>query len=395
MQASPRHQGRLIPIFMPINFICTVILCMMMSNVGFAAVIDLHGNQVINKSVKYKNAVLNLSDSRFTVSNGATLEIENSTINITISKENPYFINLKNSILILRNNRVNVSTTSALNNEHTKPEFQLINIQRGSFNIESNNFISYSQDAPLFLEITEADGHTLNILNNKITAFQDGIYLFNSSHVIVIGNTFESVASTNIFNIGDSNTIQRNIFILPGNLKSGNAIEIVNSSGLDISDNIIAGAANYGIYLGGCQNSFIYNNKISDGASFAIYIGKSSIAAKYKYLENSTLRMNDNDQIHENRYITIRHNYISQNKYGLAGGPVDHLTVANNIFIQRFANSALRQYWTDNTILLSMTTNLFWTDNLYKEAFTQEVPGNNQGTFQFITFPQNGGVVLP
>jgi hypothetical protein len=86
---------------------------------------------------------------------------------------------------------------------------------------------------------------------------------------------------------------------------------------------------------------------------------------------------------------------MALNRYGLTGGEISQLTVTNNTFIQKFAVSSLRQYWTNNDNLLPQVSNFTWSDNIYKEAFTQEVPGNNTNALQFKSFPKQGGVYLP
>ena len=142
MQASLRTQGCLISF--SFLYMTVFIVLMTTTNLCFAAVIELHGNQIISKSLKYKNDVLNLIGSRFTVSRGAVLEIENSTINIVITPDNPYFVSLSNGRLILKNNKVNVTAIPAIADANAKSKFQLIKIQKGSFNIDSNEFVNAS-----------------------------------------------------------------------------------------------------------------------------------------------------------------------------------------------------------------------------------------------------------
>ena len=70
------------------------------------------------------------------------------------------------------------------------------------------------------------------------------------------------------------------------------------------------------------------------------------------------------------------------------------MNVTNNYFSQRFEDAASRKFWTDNTNLLINVTNLTWTHNFYKEAFTQEEGGDNSKSLNFIAFPQTGGISL-
>jgi len=334
-----------------------------------AEVIELHGKLAIDKPVNYKNATLNMADGRFTVNAGGSLEIENSTINIVVSAENPYFVYMNDGSLHLKNNTVNVTVDGLIPAASTQSFYQFIQLQRGVVNLEGNAFYNNIPFTLGFFTTRDAMTAGITIKNNIIRNFHGGIYLVKSDHANVEDNTFENVSNANIYTIGHANSLKRNVFIFPGNLTVGNAIEAVNSNDLDISYNMVMSAAKYGIYLNGCQNINIANNKISDGSTYAIYLERNS-------------------------YISITNNYFSQNRYGISGNSLDYITVEKNTFIQRFATNKLRQYWTDNTILLRMTTNLRWTDNVYKEAFTQEVPGDNSNTLRFVTFPQAGGVFL-
>ena len=352
-----------------------------------ANVIELHGELSIDKPVKYTNVTLNMTDGRFNINAGGTLDIENSTINLTISADNPYFVNQGYGSLILKNNKVNVSVNHLIPNANTKSSYQLISVKNGNVKLDANQF---SNDVPFtlqFFESMSANDNGINISNNYINNFHGGVYLSQSQHANITGNSFMSVSNTNIVNMGNTTNINRNIFLLSGFMSGGNTIEVVNSKDVTITENVIMSSYKYGIYLRASQNTSIDNNKISDGSSYAIFIDSPVYARQDMTKQAYT--------IYPNNHISITNNYLSQNKYGIAGKQVDYLTVSNNYFIQRFSNNKSRQYWTDNKILLPLVTNMVWSDNLYKEAFTQEVPGDNSNTLKFVIFPQMGGVVLP
>jgi hypothetical protein len=92
--------------------------------------------------------------------------------------------------------------------------------------------------------------------------------------------------------------------------------------------------------------------------------------------------------------ITVSNNFMSQNRYGLAGMDISGLTVINNTFIQRFSDDASRKFWTDNNILLKNVTGLSWSNNIYKEAYAQIIGANDPNTDMIVPFPVSGGITL-
>jgi hypothetical protein len=110
-----------------------------------------------------------------------------------------------------------------------------------------------------------------------------------------------------------------------------------------------------------------------------------------KYLTNYLNHYHSNQR---NTNITVTNNYLSQNRYGFAAQGVDSLFVANNFFIQAFDNSQDRIFWTNNANLIVDVTSLTWTNNFYKEAYSQDVPGDNSKSNALVVFPTTGGVLL-
>jgi hypothetical protein len=365
------------------------------SSTSCLAAIILHGNQVINTPTTYTNVTLDLTDGRFTINAGGSLTIQNSTIDSTISPSNPFFVQMNNGGLNLQNNDVNVKVSGISQNSDTKALYNLINITNGTLNVTNNAF---QIDTPFTVGLlgtlgtAATSGYVFN--NNSINNFHGGIYLLNSNNAQVNENEFTNVSFSNIYNTGNLSNFSGNIFSFPGNLTLGNAFDIVNSDGLTISNNVIASGSNYGISIVGGSNLFIENNKITDGKSYAIIIQTpaSTEISKSKYL--SQLMPKKKIRLVSNNNIVISNNYISQNKYGLTGGIIDQLIVTNNIFIQRFTDTSVRQYWTNNDNLLPAVTNLTWIDNTYKEAFTQDISGDNTPSLQFVNFPAHGGVFI-
>lgn len=374
--------------------ICTASLFLLSNSICLAGIV-IHGNQVINTTKHYDHVSLDLTDGRFTLNTGAVLKIENSTIDVTISPTNPYFILLNNGQLILNNNIVHVKSSGITPDPNTKSAYQLIRIQNGYITIAKNTFSIDTDYSVGLLETAGVSTTTgFNINSNTINHFHGGFYLVNTNNAKIVDNTFNNVSFANIFNMGNLSNFNRNIFSFPGNLKFGNALNIVNSDGLTISDNIISSSSNDSIIIMGSQNVFMDNNKITDGQAYAINILTPTLAEMRKnsslsHFSNRKLKFLNNDN------ILISNSYFSQNKYGLTGGVIDKLIVTNNTFIQRFIDNGTRQYWTNNDNLLSDVSNLLWFDNEYKEAFTQDITGDNTDALKFVTFPAHGGVSIP
>ncbi len=360
----------------------------------FADVV-LHGDQVIDKPTTYDNQILDLTDGRFTIKTGGSLRISNSTIKTQISQSNPYFVKMMNGNLDLKSNTVKVSAQGLSQNPDVKTfDFDLIQVQQGKVSINQNSFTLDKPYTIGFLSTQNVVTSGLTINDNTIDQFHGGLYLYQVNHAEASRNKFTRVSFSNIFSNGGMNKFDGNVFVFPGNLHLGNAFDIFNASDITVSNNIISSGSNFGITITGGKNVFISNNKITDGRDFAISINTPSLAAitKNKYfvqlLPKQKIKQFDNNN------IIISYNYFEQNKYGLIAGVVDNLIVFNNIFIQRFTDPTSRQYWTNNDNLLPSVTNLSWSNNEYKEAFTQDNEGDNSLALKFVVFPKRGGVVL-
>lgn len=372
------------------------LVLIMMSKLAFAQTIVISGNQTINKPVSYDNVTLDMSNGSFTVVKSGKLQITNSVVNVTISAANPFFATLNQGSLILKGNTFNVIASGIMPNPSAQALYNLIQVTRGTLNIEANQFMVDKAFSVGFIKTNPSfNTQGFQILQNKIQNFHGGIYLYNSSLAEVDDNSFENVSFANIFNFGNMNNYKRNIFSFPGNLDLGDAIDIINSDTIIIRDNIISSSSNYGIFIMGGQNLFIQNNKITDGLSYGIFIQTPQpvIQSKNKYLAQLLGKYKMTFLL--NNAISITNNYFEQNRYGLAGEEIQNLTVTDNIFIQRFNDNASRQHWTDNTVLLPSATNVTWLNNSYKEAFTQDNEGDNSQALDIVPFPASGGVSLP
>jgi len=341
--------------------------------------LNINSDQIINTPTVYQNTTLNMS-AGFIIVDGGSLSIENSNVNFQPSTTHPFFTYMKAGSLNLKNNIVKVNATLVVP-ANTVPHANLIKIDHGLLNLDHNYFIVNIPHTTLFLT-TNQDYATsgFQISSNTIENFQGGIYLSNSYAAHVYGNTLNNIGLNSIMNVGDANIFCNNIINLAGYPELGNAFEIVNSEHLSICNNVIAGSANYGIHIKGGKNLTIDNNKIMDSFAFGIFIEP--------YLEN-----NDSTNF-SNKNITITNNYFGLNRYGISASEVNSLSVYNNIFLQKFEDAVSRKHWTDNSQLLIGVINLNWSKNLYKEAYTQEVPGNNALAKQFVEFPISSGVAL-
>jgi len=359
---------------------------------AFAKVVTIKTNQVINTPTSYNNVTLNLSNS-FIIEPGGSLDIENSVINVEISPSNPYFVYMTTGALTLKNNTFNVTVSGISPSPYTPLPYELIQIDQGALNVIHNSF-KVSQPYTVAFLITNPGFTTTGFAINKNTLknFHGGIYLTNSNSAQMDENAFTSVSLSNIWNSGNFSEIKDNIFSFPGNLTTGNAIDLVDSNDVVVDDNIISSSVNFGIHILGASNILISKNKISDGQSYGIMIENPATFKNAKLLAAS--KKSKANTLLANRMITIEDNYIAQNRYGLTAGNTDSLTVVGNVFIQRFSDPGSRSYWTNNSNLMNDINNLIWIRNYYKEAFTQDIAGFNDLTKQFVTFPEDGGVTL-
>lgn len=364
-----------------------------------AMAIDIHGNQVINTVKNYSNTHLDMTDGRFTIATGGILNILNSTIDITISATNPFFINLMNGKINLNNNIITVKSSSITQTPSTKALYELIKVVSGEVILLKNDFkVDTAYTVGLFETGNTNATNGFVFDSNKIENFHGGIYLYQANNSKITGNIFTDVSFSNIYHNGSLSNITGNIFNFPGNLRFGNALDIVDSDSLTVKDNIISSGSNEGITITGGNNIFIDDNKITDCRSYGIKINSPVMAEIRK---NQSLlpfitakKFNTKMRFGSNSNILISNNYIALNRYGLTANMVSDLIVTKNHFIQKFSDSSIRQYWTNNDNLLMGVSNLTWLDNFYKEAFTQENGGDNTPALKFVEFPAHGGVVI-
>jgi parallel beta-helix repeat protein len=332
----------------------------------------------------------------FIIVPGGSLDIENCIINVSASPTNPFFTYMTTGGLTLKDNTVKVTVSGITSDPSSQALYQLIKVDQGALVIKHNNFsVNQAYTYGFFTTNKTYATSGFSIRENVIKNFHGGIYLLNSYADEVEDNTFTRVSMSNILNTGDSSEFEHNIFNFPGNLAQGNAFDIVNSSSIRLINNIIASSSNAGIHIMGGKDITVTRNKITDSLSYGISIEPFTplTLKKNRFLTQAGIAFGDPSS-HKNKSITVSNNYISQNRYGLTAQSVNGLTVTGNTFIQKFQDSVARKFWTNNDHLLSDVNGLVWTKNLYKEAFTQVVPGDNTLAKQFVVFPETGGVTL-
>lgn len=373
-------------------------LCFLM--IGRAALADapivIAPNTVISSPVTYKNVTLDMSNGSFIIRNDATLTIKNSKIKGTLSKDNPILISLEKGNINLTNNIVDIQTMGLDQHPMSQSLQYVIQVAFGNVIMTDNTF-SIDQSFTAGLLITSANFATngFQILRNSFDKFHGVLYLVSSNSALVADNTFTRNTYGHIVNIGDNNQILRNKIFYSGNNRLGNAIDIINSNNTIISKNEMYTPTCHAIYLINSHGVTIDRNRIVGGITYAVNLlsfpegvvkgNVDEYLKDYINVNKKVASLNSSD-------ISITNNYMGQNRFGLAATDIDNLLVRDNIFIQRFKDADARAFWTDNNILFKNVTNLTWTNNVYKEAYSQTVNGDNTHSDVIIPFPETGGI---
>jgi hypothetical protein len=378
----------------PLKFLI-VMLILITCHVAFAKTIVINGKTLIDKPTVYKDVVLDLSNGFFQITNNALLQIENCIINGTISPKNSNLINLLIGSLVLKNNTVNISSVNIPKNPTNPSIFDVIIVSQGKVTIVGNRF---DIDTPYTVGLFVTTGSyttDFNISRNDIRNFHGGIFLKNSHGAYVADNTFSNVSISNIFIMeGNNGLFEKNDMFFPGNNNVGDGIDIIDSENITLNQNYISSGSCYSIVILRAKNIVINRNKIIGGITYAIIIESSLDTDSYDAYLLNIAHISNNNTHTINQNIKVINNYFSQNRYGLTASNIDGLTVENNTFIQEFANSASRKFWTNNRILLQNVTHILWRDNLYKEAFAQDFSTNDIRSSKFVEFPLYDGVDL-
>jgi parallel beta-helix repeat protein len=216
---------------------------------------------------------------------------------------------------------------------------------------------------------------------------------------VIDGNLFNTNSYGNIVLIGDNSVIYNNRIHFSGRDQQGNGIDILDCSGVVVRNNVLFTSTCRGIYVVSSNDVVIDGNSITGGITYGIILLDQDALMNNNFVDKkddyavSFVKKLGKILPESSSNISVTNNVLSQNRYGLTATGIDGLTVTGNYFSQRFDTAADRLFWTNNAILLQNVTNLEWSNNTYKEAFTQINGGDNSMT-QFVPFPSTGGVVI-
>lgn len=379
-------------------YYCVGLLILLITNVAFAnTTIIIHPNTIISFPKTYDGVTLDLSHGNFIIKNHATLTIKNSAVFGTLSKANPVLFagDALGGNIVFLNSQFNIHTAGIAPHPTTQAMQYLVQMGLGNVIMRNNEFtIDNTYTSGLLLTTASISSTGYQIVNNRFEKFHGVLYLIGSDNALIKDNTFFNNSYGNIVLIGNNGNIIGNKIYFSGNNRLGNSIDIIDSDSINISKNLLLTPTCHGIYIVNSHNLMINNNRVMGGITYAMTIltNPETIDKADTYVKNIIANYKIKNLLSNN--ITIEHNYMAQNRYGIAATDVDRLIVQHNIFIQRFEDKASRKFWTDNNVLLKNVTHLTWTNNLYKEAFTQAIDGDNSQAYHFVLFPKSGGVTL-
>jgi parallel beta-helix repeat protein len=387
-------------------FICLLgFILLTVTKAVYAETIVIYPNTIISFPKTYTNVTLDLSHGSFIIKNNAQLTIKNCNIIGTISPDNPILINIDSGKLDISNTQAKISTINISPHPTTQSLHYFITMNQGQLSLNGNSFKIDNAYTAGFL-ITNANIATtgIQITHNQFEKFHGVIYLLASDNAVVSDNNFSNNSYGHIVLISNNSSIVHNTIAFSGNDQLGNAMDIIDSSNVNIINNSLLTPTCHGIYVLNSRNMLIKYNRIFGGITYAMNIYTYAETQANDHIKSDTIK-NDTDYIktilssHKMKNnisdnITITNNFMSQNRYGIAASDVDGLVVSNNYFIQRFSDANSRKFWTDNNNLFKNVTHLTWSNNFYKEAYTQAINGDNSKSNKFVIFPQTGGIIL-
>lgn len=376
------------------HYYCLALFLTLLGPICFAETIVIPKNTVIKEDKTYSNVTLDMRNGSFLVKNNATLTINKCVINGTLSESNPVLFDISKGNLALSENQVSITTSGLNAHPKTQSLQNAIQVAMGSANLAGNSFkIDKSFTAGLLITTASIPTTGFKITKNTFENFHGVLYLIASDNALISDNRFLKNSYGHIVTIGNNIRILRNIISFPGNDRLGNAIDVIDSDRVTVSRNILLTPTCHGIYVLNSHGLTIDSNRIYGGITYAMSILTfPEVSPPNPYLTEILASHQMKNSL--SSQIRITNNFMSQNRFGIAASDVRDITVNNNIFIQRFADKATRQFWTNNKVLFTNVTQVTWTNNLYKEAFTQEASGDNSQSFSFVPFPATGGVVL-
>lgn len=381
-------------IFSKLFYSCIGLMFLLINQVAFAVVIT--PNTIINVPTTYSNTTVDLSNGNFIVKDGASLTIENSTIIGTISPTNTNLISVERGTLNLIHNEVTITASMINPTPKIDASFYVVRLSRAAANIVGNTFSVDKQFSVGFLTTSVIQpAKNITISNNEFQGFHGVIYLLNSNNTVVDSNSFKLNSSGQIVIVGSNSHITSNSIYFSGLTQLGDAIDLVNAEGVVVAKNLIFTPTSVGISITLSHDVTVDGNTVMGGITYGIAMfSNSALKDPNNFAAKILAKLDKRTKILQaTSDITIRNNFLGQNRYGIAATDVDRLAVVNNYFTQRFNDAAARKFWTDNSVLLQNVTSLTWTNNVYTEAFTQ-VNGGDNSMVKFVPFPATGGVVL-
>ena len=373
----------------------TGILLSLIASIGNAQTIKIHRNTVITTPTTYENVTLDMSDGSFIIKTNGELKIKRSIINGTLSKDVPILFTIDNGKLNLEKNTVNIITHHLPPHPQTQSLEYVMNITLGGLNIDGNQFnIDNPFTAGLLITTASIPTTDLKFTHNRFERFHGVLYLIASDNSLVADNTFFRNSYGNIVIIGNSGKIIHNSIYFSGNDHLGNSIDVIDSSNITISNNLLFTPTCHGIYIMNSHHLAIEGNNITGGITYAMNI--LTYPETLEAMDDYVVKLADSAKLpnRQSGDISITNNFMSQNRYGIAASDTVNLSIKGNYFTQRFNDAESRKFWTNNNVLMQNVTNLSWQDNYYKEAYTQAIDGDNSSSSKFVPFPKTGGVVL-
>ena len=371
-----------------IRYSCYIFL--IIANICHAQSIKIIGKTIISKPTVYKNVDLDLTEGYFYILNNASLTIQDSTIQGTISPTNPALILLGQGQLIMERNQVNVGTEHIPLDPTIVPPYQFIFVMNGNVQLKNNSFSIFQPYAAVLLSTSRTPTTDFILQDNIIHTFHGGFYLTNSKNALISGNHFWNTSNSNIFMLANSfDTVKDNVMTFAGNNYSGDGIDVVNSDHILVTDNSIYNDTCYAILITSSQNIIVDKNIIADGVTYAIFLTPTlpqTWLKAFPWLKSSLNMASEN--------ISITNNYLLQNRYGLSATNVIGLIVKNNLVSERFKDAHERQFWTNNDNMFQNIQQITWDNNWYRESFSQEINGSNELSYKFVSFPLHNGIIL-
>ena len=361
------------------------------------AAVKVGFNTVISEPTTYSHVLLDMTTGNFIIRNNASLIITDSTIIGTLSATKPTLIYVESGSLTLSNNRVNITASMLGQHPDTQSLAYMVRLNDATLNMTGNSFAMTEPFTAglLITNMNKATNH-IYIAKNKVTDFHGVFYLLNTTNAVVENNLLKKNSYGNIVIMGSDSEINNNSILYSGRdrIGDGDAIDVIDSDNVKITNNVISTPGCYGIWVMSSQSVLIDNNTITGGVTYAMTISNPAFKDINKDAVKLLTELGKKVLTHSlSSNITITNNILHQNRYGITAIDVNHLTITDNFFSQKFKDTATRQFWTDNKTLMKNVTELVWENNMYKEAFTQENRGDNS-KIQFVTFPAIGGVVL-